>query len=156
MSEPMRSPAAAKKFRAGTHRHAAPQETLERVRPFFPVLGITRIADITGLDTIGIPVTMVCRPNSRSIVVSAGKALDLTAAKASGVMESIEAFMAERMIAPLTLGSFNDLRFSHLLADVDSLPLRMPTPYHQDFPLLWIEGGAGWRTTPTVARPRAR
>lgn len=134
------APAAAKNFRAGTHRLTSPQETLDRVRRYFPVLGITRVADVTGLDTIGIPVTMVCRPNSRSISVSQGKGLDLAAAKASGVMESTEAFMAERIILPLTLGSFNDLRFSHSLADVDALPLRAASLYTRDFPILWIEG----------------
>ena len=39
----------------------------------------------------------------------------LAAAKASGVMESIEAFMAERITRPLVLGSVNDLRSSHPL-----------------------------------------
>ena len=133
-------PEALKKYRAGTHRVISPEETLEAVRQFFPVLGITRVADITGLDTIGIPVVTVCRPNSRSVVVSLGKALDLMAAKASGVMESIEAFMAERIARPLILGSFNDLRFSHPLIDVGLLPRTTSSLYHPDLPILWIEG----------------
>ena len=54
-----------KRHRRGTHRLVAPEETLARVRPLMPVMGITRIANITGLDCIGIPVTMVCRPNAR-------------------------------------------------------------------------------------------
>jgi ribosomal protein S12 methylthiotransferase accessory factor YcaO len=29
-----------------------------------PVMGITRVANVTGLDSVGIPVVMVCRPNS--------------------------------------------------------------------------------------------
>lgn len=110
------------------------------MRPYFPVMGITRVADITGLDTIGIPVVAVCRPNSRSVVVSLGKGLDLMAAKVSGVMESVEAFVAERIIQPLILGSVNDLRFSHRLIDVELLPRSPDSLYHADFPLLWIEG----------------
>jgi YcaO-like protein with predicted kinase domain len=125
---------------AGTHRLVAPEETLEAVRRFFPVMGITRVADITGLDTIGIPVIAVCRPNSRSVVVSLGKGLDVMAARASGVMESIEAFMAERIVRPLIIGSVNDLRFSHRLVDVDLIPRTSDSLYHPDFPLLWIEG----------------
>ena len=125
---------------AGTHRLIAPEETLETVRRFFPVMGITRVADITGLDTIGIPVIAVCRPNSRSVVVSLGKGLDVMAARASGVMESIEAFMAERIVRPLIIGSVNDLRFSHRLVDVDLIPRTSDSLYHPDFPLLWIEG----------------
>lgn len=130
----------AKKYWSGTHRIVSPEETLDAVRRFFPVLGITRVADISGLDDIGIPVVSVCRPNSRSVVVSLGKALDLAGARASGVMESIEAFMAERIIQPLILGSFNDLQFSHRLVDVDALPRTASSRYHPDFPILWIEG----------------
>ncbi len=111
-------PDAPKKHRAGTHRLVSPEETVESVRRFFPVMGITRTADITGLDVIGLPVVTVCRPNSRSVTVSLGKGLDLAAARASGVMESIEAFMAERITLPLVLGSVNDLRSSRPLVDV--------------------------------------
>jgi YcaO-like protein with predicted kinase domain len=125
---------------AGTHRLVAPEVTLAAVRRFFPVMGITRVADITGLDAIGIPVIAVCRPNSRSVVVSLGKGLDVMAARASGVMESVEAFMAERIVRPLILGSVNDLRFSHRLVDVDSIPRTADSLYHPDFPLLWVEG----------------
>jgi YcaO-like protein with predicted kinase domain len=128
------------KYWAGTHRLTSPEETLEAVARFFPVMGITRVADITGLDTIGIPVVAVYRPNSRSVVVSLGKGLDLMGARASGVMESIEAFMAERITRPLLLGSLNDLRFSHRLVDVDLLPRTKDSLYHADFPLLWVEG----------------
>jgi ribosomal protein S12 methylthiotransferase accessory factor YcaO len=118
---------------AGTHRLIAPEETLEKVQRFLPVMGITRVADITGLDTIGIPVIAVCRPNSRSVVVSLGKGLDVMAARASGVMESIEAFMAERIVRPLIIGSVNDLKFSHPLVDVDLIPRTADSIYHPDF-----------------------
>src|SRR5947209_7315915 len=86
-----------KGFRAGTHRVISPAETCARVRPLMPVMGITRIANITGLDSIGIPVVMVCRPNSRALAVAQGKGLDLDAAKASGLMESVESYHAERI-----------------------------------------------------------
>jgi len=131
---------ARKKHRAGTHRIVSPEETLESVRRFFPVMGITRVADITGLDVIGLPVITVCRPGSRSVTVSLGKGLDPAAARASGVMESIEGFMAERITRPLVLGSVNDLRSSHPLVGVDRLPRTAASAYHPDAPLLWIEG----------------
>jgi YcaO-like protein with predicted kinase domain len=118
------------------------------VRRFFPAMGITRVADITGLDIIGLPVVTVCRPNSRAVTVSLGKGLDLAAAKASGVMESIEAFMAERLTRPLVLGSVNDLRSSHPLVDVDLLPRTTDSLYHPDAPILWIEGRELFTGTP--------
>jgi YcaO-like protein with predicted kinase domain len=133
-------PSAPKKYRGGTHRLISPEETFESVRRFFPAMGITRVADITGLDDIGIPVVTACRPNSRSVVVSLGKGLDLVAAKVSAVMENIEAFMGERIDRPLLLGSVSDLRSSHPLVDVDRLPRTTESRYHPDAPLLWIEG----------------
>jgi len=133
-------PVALKKYRAGTHRLVAPADTLQKMKRFFPVMGITRVADVTGLDTIGIPVVLVYRPNSRSLVVSQGKGLDIIAAKASGVMESVEAYMAERIVQPLVLGSFNDLQFSHPLGDISELPQTTTSLYHPDLPILWIEG----------------
>ncbi len=36
-------------------------------------MGITRIANVTGLDNIGIPVVMVCRPNSQAFLYRKGK-----------------------------------------------------------------------------------
>ena len=110
------------------------------MRRFFPVMGITRTADITGLDVIGLPVVTVSRPNSRWVTVSLGKGLDLEAARASGVMECIEAFMAERITLPLVLGSVNDLRSSYPLVDVDLLPRTTDSMYQPDTPILWIEG----------------
>jgi len=133
-------PEAPKRHRAGTHRIVSPEETLESVRRFFPAMAITRVADITGLDVIGLPVVTVCRPNSRAVTVSLGKGLDLAAATASGVMESIEAFMAERITQPLVLGSVDDLRSSHPLVDVDRLPRTTDSTYRPDAPILWIEG----------------
>src|SRR5262249_25251471 len=41
-----------KGFRRGTHRAVPPAETVERVRPFLSAMGITRVANITGLDKI--------------------------------------------------------------------------------------------------------
>jgi ribosomal protein S12 methylthiotransferase accessory factor YcaO len=64
-----------KALRRGTHRSASLNDTLKRVLPLGPVMGITRIANVTGLDSVGIPVVMVCRPNSRSVAVSQGKGI---------------------------------------------------------------------------------
>jgi YcaO-like protein with predicted kinase domain len=131
---------ALKGFRDGTHRLVAPEETVARARPFLPEMGITRIANVTGLDRIGIPVVMVCRPNSRTLAVAQGKGLDLAAAKASGLMESIETYHAERITLPLVMGSYEELLPRYRLADVDQLPRPTWSRFHPNLPLLWIEG----------------
>ncbi len=129
-----------KAYRVGTHRTVAPAETLARVRPLMPDMGITRIANITGLDRVGIPVVMVCRPNSRSIAVSQGKGLTLEAAKASGLMEAVETFHAESIVRPLILATARELDRSHTLANLDQLPRAMASRFGPDEPILWIEG----------------
>ncbi len=129
-----------KAFRTGTHRAVPPEQTLERVMRWAPVMGITRVANVTGLDRIGLPVVMVCRPNARSLSVSQGKGLDLAAARASGLMEAIELYHAERITQPLKLASFNELRFTHPLAEVSALPRLSTSLFHDDLQLLWIEG----------------
>jgi ribosomal protein S12 methylthiotransferase accessory factor len=103
-------------------------------------MGITRVANVTGLDCIGIPVVMVCRPNARSLAVSQGKGVDLDAARASGAMEAIELYHAERILRPLKLASWNEMRFSHRLARVEGLPRIAGSRFTADHPLLWIEG----------------
>jgi YcaO-like protein with predicted kinase domain len=129
-----------KTYLSGTHRQVGPDETLARVKPFMPVMGITRIANVTGLDRIGIPVVTVCRPNSRSLAVSQGKGISLLSAKASGVMESVESYHAERITLPLKLASYEELRYSHSVVDVDALPRIVRSRFHPYLRLLWIEG----------------
>ena len=104
-----------------------------------PAMGITRVADVTGLDTIGIPVVMVCRPNSRSVSVSQGKGCSLVAAKASGLMESVEGYHAEHMSLPLRIASLNDMVKTAQIADLDSLPTMDDSPFQPNYPITWIE-----------------
>lgn len=132
---------ALKGYRYGTHRLVDPAATLERVRPLLPAMGITRIANVTGLDYVGIPVVMVCRPNSRSLAVTQGKGLDLAAAKVSGVMEAIESYHAETMRKPLELASARTMeRRGMPLIDIDRLPLSRHGRYSPETALLWVEG----------------
>jgi YcaO-like protein with predicted kinase domain len=135
-----RPPAATKQFVAGTHRIVSPDETMARVKPFLSVLGITRIADVTGLDTLGVPVVMVTRPNARSIAVSQGKGSTLAAARASGVMESIEHWHAEHIQLPLKLGTVSELRLRHRLVDVHCLPRLSTGELHDHLRLFWVIG----------------
>jgi YcaO-like protein with predicted kinase domain len=129
-----------KLYRRGTDRIVPPEVTLTRIRPLLPVMGITRIANVTGLDRIGIPVVMVSRPNSRSISVSQGKGLDLTAAKVSGVMEAIETYHAETITLPVKFASFGELCYSHRMIDVAGLPFCAGSHWRDDLAILWIEG----------------
>lgn len=129
-----------KVYLQGTHRVVAPEQTLERVRPWLAEMGITRIANITGLDRVGIPTVLVCRPNSRSIAVAQGKGVDLPAAKVSGVMEAIEVFHAETILLPVRYASHADLLREHRVAAIDGVPQDRLGELPADTRILWIEG----------------
>lgn len=86
-----------KTFYEGTERICAPEETIARVRPMFRAFGITRLADVTGLDRIGLPVVQAIRPMSKSLSVKQGKGRSLAAATASAAMEASEAWHAENI-----------------------------------------------------------
>lgn len=131
---------APKGYRLGAERTVAPAETVARVGPHLAAMGITRVANITGLDRIGIPVVMVCRPNGRSLSVTQGKGLDLAAARASGIMEAIESYHAEHASLPLRLASYNELRAAQPVVDIGSLPQLSDGQVDPDQPIHWVEG----------------
>ena len=58
-------------------------------------LGMSRLADVTGLDRIGLPVWQAVRPWGRSLSVHQGKGLDAVSAQLGACMEAIECSHAE-------------------------------------------------------------
>jgi ribosomal protein S12 methylthiotransferase accessory factor len=62
-------------YSEGTHRSVTPQETLRRILPLLPAMGITRVADVTGLDRLGISTWCTVRPAARLIQIANGKGL---------------------------------------------------------------------------------
>jgi YcaO-like protein with predicted kinase domain len=129
-----------KVLRQGTHRAQSLEHTLKCVMRLAPVMGITRVANVTGLDSIGIPVVMVCRPNSRSVAVSQGKGIDLASARVSGLMEAAELYHAETITLPLRLCTYEELRYEHNVVEVGDLPRRSGSHFHPNLRLLWCEG----------------
>lgn len=129
-----------KRFTRGTHRACQPAQTLQRLRPLLAKLGITRVANVTGLDHLGIPVCQACRPGSRSLAVSQGKGLDLDAAKVSAIMESAECHHAESLRLPLQVGSLVQMRQRGPVVDVERLTPVPASPFHAHLPMLWLQG----------------
>lgn len=143
---------ARKAYVAGTHRTVAPAATVARMRPMFSTFGITRVADVTGLDRIGIPVTMVCRPNARSLSVAQGKGHDRDAAQASGIMEAIELWHAEHVDLPLRRGSCREMADQARIVDIHRLARSRDRALDLDRPILWI-AGRGARSAEPVLVP---
>lgn len=129
-----------KGFCRGTHRMMEPERTLARVQPHMAAMGITRIANVTGLDRVGVPVVMVCRPNARSLAVSQGKGLTLSAAKASGLMECVELHHAEHITLPLLFSTLAELCRTYRVVDVRALPRLSVSRFGEHHRTLWIQG----------------
>jgi YcaO-like protein with predicted kinase domain len=129
-----------KRYIVGTHRSRPPAETLADYERFMGPLGITRLANVTGLDCIGLPVYMAIRPNARGLSTAQGKGIDTATAKASALMESIENWHGERIDKPLRYESYLALRREAAVVDVTRLPTRAGLTLRLDVPMLWIEG----------------
>ncbi len=71
--------------------------------------GVTRLADVTGLDRIGMPVWQAVRPWGLSLSVHQGKGLDVSQARLGACMEAIECSHAEAWTAPAEHCAFADL-----------------------------------------------
>ena len=86
------------KYFKGTHRVIAPSKTIEINQDKLKTAGITRIADITDLDRIGLPIYTAIRPTAEGGAVSiyGGKGISKDHAKASAMMEGFERYSAER------------------------------------------------------------
>lgn len=97
-------------FQGGTKRAVAPEVTLQRIAPLLHPCGITRLADITGLDCLGIPVYTAMRPRGRITQSSQGKGVRAVDAKVSALMEAIEGFCAENPRAPFERASLLGLQ----------------------------------------------
>lgn len=76
------SDAEAERFLALAARHAC-------------ACGVTRLADVTGLDTIGLPVWQAVRPAGKALSVHQGKGATATAARIGALCEAIESHCAE-------------------------------------------------------------
>lgn len=129
-----------KNFMEGTHRACCPSETFEKYRHLMPMMGITRLANITGLDRIGLPVVVSVRPNSRALSTSQGKGDSLIAAKTSALMESMETWHAERVDVPLNYDSYNSIKRTDHVIDVHKMAQRKNTFFEPNRPLEWCEG----------------
>ena len=124
----------------GTQRTTSLEQTWSKISPLMHEVGITRVANITGLDRVGIPVTAVIRPHSKSLTVSSGKGPTLLAAQVSGVMESYELYCAEEHQPETIHLPYCTLSQHFETIPLSLLPLRKNSLFHPTWPERWVLG----------------
>ena len=121
----------------GTHRIISPEQTWTAIQPLLGPAGITRVADLTWLDDLGIPTVQAVRPASLTLSVSQGKATTYCAAQVSAVMESLENWHVENLTPDLFSTPTTELGES-LTYDPADLNRPEGSFYHPGARLDWV------------------
>src|SRR6266852_5774176 len=130
-----------KKYLLGTHRLVTPECTLQAIRPLLREFGITRCADVTGLDSVGIPVYCAIRPRARNVQVSNGKGVSPDEANVSALMEAIELAHAEGVPFQAKCESLANLRRMSSVLNPSSLEgFRSEEYFADDYRVNWVLG----------------
>lgn len=130
-----------KLYRKETHRVKSPEETFEIVSALTETAGITRVADITKLDRLNIPVFSCIRPAAADGAISVynGKGVTAIAARVSAIMEGLERYSAELQANdPLTTGKYPELAEEYEI--LDPAELILPEGVDPDAVIPWTVG----------------
>ena len=129
-----------KAYNNETQRAVPLEETLARIEPKVPAAGITRVADITSLDRIGIPVFSCIRPTAEdgAITVYNGKGATVEESRISAIMEGIERYSSEVHDRRIERGFYHELFGKGRI--VDPRDLILPPQADPDQILAWTEG----------------
>lgn len=90
----------------------------EHARRAAAACGVTRLADITRLDRLGLPVWQAIRPAGRALSVHQGKGATTAAAQVGALCEAIESHCAETSLADGPHCGFADLPPSYRAPDI--------------------------------------
>ncbi|HET8689395.1 MAG TPA: YcaO-like family protein, partial [Methanosarcina sp.] len=132
----------------GTQRVYDEATTLENTKDEIKKIGVTRIADITNLDRLGIPIFSAIRPSAAkgAISIYSGKGSTEQRARISAIMESFERCLAEKpglnanieggVSAPALVESYASAIESCKV--LEPATLLLPQPYLPQSLLEWV------------------
>lgn len=134
----------------GTQRVFDEAQTLDKAKGSLKKIGVTRVAGITDLDRLGIPVFSTIRPSAAegAISVYSGKGITENQARISAMMESYERCLAERnglnkdvtedIAAPHAIVTYEEMAGQGSAVYPESL--LMSEPYSPDSLVEWVLG----------------
>ncbi|MBI2215707.1 MAG: YcaO-like family protein [Candidatus Rokubacteria bacterium] len=117
-------------------------ETYARVASIARRIPITRVADLTPLDDLRLPVYSAVTPLARDLKVHNGKGATREAARVSAMMEAVERVSAERWTGGTIVASRVELERGGPLPPVDPGAFELPadTAYRPDARFTWVQG----------------
>jgi ribosomal protein S12 methylthiotransferase accessory factor len=126
----------------GVERSVHPRVTIRRALGVADKIGVTRVADVTGLDRLGIPNYMTVRPRDLGPGISYynGKGTTSVDAYAGALMEAVERHGGEYCHYKRTLGSYRALKRRFVCVDPKDVIVPQVAPYSADQPMEWVTG----------------
>jgi ribosomal protein S12 methylthiotransferase accessory factor len=120
----------------------SPKETIRRVLPLCHAIGVTRVADVTGLDRIGIPNYTTVRPREAGGGLSYynGKGITRTAAKAGALMEALERHTGELCDLPVHVGTLAEMQRRGPTLDPRTIVEPTFRRFDPEMMLEWVQG----------------
>jgi ribosomal protein S12 methylthiotransferase accessory factor len=117
-------------------------ETIRRVMPLMGAIGVTRVAEVTGLDRTGVPNFTSVRPRERGPGISYynGKGTTRSSAMAGALMEAVERFSAEHCVLPVHVGDQAEMARRGPVVSVDEVIAPRATEYRDGMRLEWVVG----------------
>lgn len=116
------------------------EDTWGRVQPYLADYGITRVAHLTHLDHIGIPVHMAMKPSGRTLSSGSGKGVSELGSTLSAVMEAIEQTYWEGAAPPIHVATQAELAAgTEPFVDIDTVPLIRDHIASSTLPLRWMQ-----------------
>lgn len=126
----------------GVTRAVPPRVTIRRAAQKMSAAGITRVADITLLDRLGIPNFMSVRPNDLGPGISYynGKGTTRSDAHAGALMEAIERHAGETCDYEIICGTYNNLSRHHSCVYPPDVIVPGLREYDESLQLEWVRG----------------
>jgi ribosomal protein S12 methylthiotransferase accessory factor len=116
-------------------------EVLELISQFKSDIGVTRLANITHLDNIGIPVFCSYRPQGILLQANGGKGLSKDHAKCSAMMEALEYSHMEKILITTSVQYISHNKLSNSGASIltyKNLEAAVSDFYSPRLPIGWI------------------
>jgi ribosomal protein S12 methylthiotransferase accessory factor len=126
----------------GVERSIHPRETIRRAVRIIDKIGVTRVADVTGLDRLGIPNYMTVRPRDLGPGISYynGKGTTAVDAHAGALMEAVERHAGEYCHYKIIVDSYRELKSRFACVDPQDVIVPQVRSFSADQPMEWVSG----------------